>query len=848
MNRHDDLVPYMRRVQSAERDLRDLGVVWQMIESSAAISCPEEAATILPTLVSTRQRFDGLQTRLIEQMVHENHAALGDELSARAQCAIDILVRNLFERTADVGFLASDEVLRAFCAAPAHDHEAQADAVVERLSAYQAKYSVYEDIIVLSRDARVLARLACTAASTAPVSDPIVAAALQSTSYVERFGTSDLAPDAQPVLQYAHRIPGPHGQPSGVLVMRFRFADEMRRIFADMEDEHHQLALMLVDEDQRVISSNDEAHVPQGAALRPMPEGQIALTAFSGREYLAVSCRSHGYQGYAGPRWRAQAMVSLLTAFRQRKVELDPDANIPIENRELILICQDADAINRDLRRVVWNGRIASQQLGQDDERGSGARVDSLRLKAVLSQVNQAGQRTRARVDQATRDLYFTAMSRSRVQTQDLARLAADIMDRNLYERANDCRWWALSPTLQKGLSDPDANPQAMQEVLDHIQSLYTVYSRLVVFDAQGVVRACSLANEPTAPVPGTAIDPAWLQQVLRLHQPQAYAVSEFQDTPLHDGGATYTYLAAIRAPATAQIVGGIAIVFQSVREFSAMLQDVLADRSGFAAYVDAQGQVIASTAPDIAGTPLTRLPREHGLVEHEGVHYACARVRTKGYREFKHSDGYDNGISAVVGLRLGAAERRRTTLGEQSLLTPARSRSRQPVTEVAVFQVGGGRYALPANAIFEAVSPKGLVRTPTHHPLAMGLLEFHDGTRPRMLQVICARRYFGLDYPARATDGVVLVLRSPQCPDLPALGLQVDDVATVMSFPTDRLHPAPPGMSAFMPAVTGLLHCDVDTEGERSTALIQMLDAAIVTGEVLGGTPASAESCFTPA
>ena len=40
----------------------------------------------------------------------------------------------------------------------------------------------------------------------------------------------------------------------------------------------------------------------------------------------------------------------------------------------------------------------------------------------------------------------------------------SDIMDRNLYERANDCRWWALSPVLREGLAAPaggagDARP-----------------------------------------------------------------------------------------------------------------------------------------------------------------------------------------------------------------------------------------------------------------------------------------------------------------------------------------------------------------------------------------------------
>lgn len=112
----DDHLTHLRGVHAAERDLRDPGVVWRMVESGAAISCPEEVAPILPTLKDTRVRLDELHQRLVAQMVQENQAELADELSAKAQCAIDILVRNLCERTADVGFLATDDVVRAVIA------------------------------------------------------------------------------------------------------------------------------------------------------------------------------------------------------------------------------------------------------------------------------------------------------------------------------------------------------------------------------------------------------------------------------------------------------------------------------------------------------------------------------------------------------------------------------------------------------------------------------------------------------------------------------------------------------------------------------------------------------------
>lgn len=157
----EELIAHMRRVLVAERDLHDLGLVWRLIESTAAISCPTEAAAILPTLIGTRERFDTLQQQLTAQMADEYRAELAEDLGAKAQCAIDILVRNLFERTADVGFLAIDDSVRAFCAAPADARAAQQTAMRERLADYQRKYSVYDDVIVCAPAA------SCSSASTA---------------------------------------------------------------------------------------------------------------------------------------------------------------------------------------------------------------------------------------------------------------------------------------------------------------------------------------------------------------------------------------------------------------------------------------------------------------------------------------------------------------------------------------------------------------------------------------------------------------------------------------------------------------------------------------------------------
>jgi chemotaxis signal transduction protein len=815
----EDLVTHMRRVQSAERDLRDLFVVWQMIESSAAISCPEAVAPILPALLRTRERFNSLRRRVIDLMVRENLGALGDELAAKAQCTIDVLVRNLFERTADVGFLATDDVVRAFCTAPARS-EADRQAMVRRLAEYQSKYTVYDDVILLAPDGCVLARLDDRAGLQASA-DPMVADALASDGYVERFGPSDLGAGNGPSLLYAQRITrGPAGRDRavGVLVLRFRFVDEMERIFTRINQDNPRLALVLIDDAQQVVATNDAAHVPTGAKLATQQGAGVELCSYAGREYLAVCRASGGYQGYRGPSWRAQAMVSLLNGFKSSATQADDDADLaaPLDNADLTTMIADAEVISRELRRVMWNGRLMAGEHGGD----------RMRLKAVLKQVNEAGQHTRERARVGLDDIHRTAVARARRQTRELARLAGDIMDRNLYERANDARWWALSPVLREVLSGPaDAQADArLAQVLDYINGLYTVYTRLIAFDAQGIVRAVSHGDEATE-LAGSAVPQTWLASVATLRDSQQYAVTGFEDTSLHGAGATYVYLAAVRGPG-GMLAGGIAIVFNASTEFPAMLRDVMGALPGAAAFVDAQGQVIASTDADLTAGLAAGFRGQAGIVEHQGIHYACAREKAPGYREFKGTDRYDNGVEVVVGIRLGTTADYRAS-DESMELQPVDFALGTPTIEVAVFDVGGTLYALPAYEVIDAISTRGLARTPGAGGAALGLVEVGAGSESRVVPVICARRLFGMPDRSAEAESLLVVLRSTARKDVPAIALRVDDVTTVLDVAHDHVHPTPEGMGTFAPWVTSVIDARKGTRLGTETTLVQLLDCA---------------------
>jgi chemotaxis signal transduction protein len=829
----DELMPYMRQVQVAERDLHQQTLGWTMIEASAAIGCPEHGHSILPTLSTTRERFARLQDRLVQALAGQFVGALQDDLMAAGQSTIDTLVRNLFERTADVGFLATDAVLGAFCSADEDTRDQQRSEVRARLQAYRDKYTVYDDVALLDTQGQVLVRLDAAPASAG--GESWLADALAGRRSVEFHGHSALGAGAAPALLYAHRVDGAAGACVGVLVLRFRLVDEMERIFQSQTGARPNLALVLLDARQQVIQSSDPSHVAVDAVLQPMTAGRVALTTFGGREYLAMDCVARPYQGYAGPGWRVRAMVSLLVAFRREQAQDRGDGDrVSLDSGDLMLIQSEVDEINRNLRRVVWNGRLMAGR--GDGSSGTG----QASLKAVLHQVTLASERMRGRVDVAIQDLYDASVGRACRQASELARRATDLLDRNLYERANDCRWWALSPVLRAGLVGGD--PAAMAQVLRDIHALYTVYRRLVVFDLAGTVCASS-RPEDAAVLVGRTVPAAWTERVRGLSGSQHYAVSGFEPTALSDGDNACTYLARITHPVSGAPVGGIAAVFEAPRELRAMLVDTLDGRDGVAAFVDDEGRVLVCTdarwQPGPEGRKAWPVPLDRSLLQHDDSHHAQGVVRSSGYREYLRDDGHARQWRAVVMLRLGRVERRRSgPLIDAGAMTPGAhgvmGRSRM---EIAVFQVGPSRFALSTLAVTEALPMDGLVRTVQGGGLQLGLLQ-GPGPDGAMLPVLCARRLLGLNWPGRDGDGVGLVLADPQRPDQPRMVLRVDEVGAVLGVEPGQVQDVPEGLRQGAAWLRSVVRIDAGTPGAPSL-LVQWMDPMALI-RMAGAAPAS--------
>ena len=845
----ESFLPYMQDVVKRQAALHELHQTWRLIEASAKMNCPLEARLLLPAVLATRTGLVQLERDLVANMVSEKVRQVTREAATRAQYALDLLVRNLFERTADVGFLAADLDLCRFLARLAAGEAPEREAARRRLVAYRDKYTVYDDIVLLAPDGAVLLRADPDAELEASC-DPLVAATLAAPGYVETFRASDLRPGAPHALLYSQAMRDPDsGAILGVLCLSFSFEHELDAIFKAYGGADRRANMLLLDAGDRVVKSLDPLWIAPGVRVPVNLEGDMAPRLLAGREYLVATAISQGYQGYPGPPgWKVQVMAPLELAFRGAH----PDAAAQLAPRMLQGLLSHAHTFSpalhalmasvlgatQAIKRIVWNGKVTSNSADAATSGGNG------RLNPVLDQITETGERSDAAFSQSIQGLYQTVLASSLQEAGATAQLLVDMLDRSLYERANDCRWWALAGQLRQALADGDDPRQAetIGALLAHINSLYTVYSRLFVYDRSGRIVAATGSQE----VVGSHVASDTLGAVCGLRSEMEHYAEPFGASPLYDGRPTFVYHAAIRHPEReAAVVGGIGIVFDSAVELRNMLDSGVAGRADMQAFlVSPDGRVLCGTDPAWpAGTRLA-LDRSlldaaarHGaarrIVEHAGHYCVAACARAAGYREFRAGASREEPVLSVLLQSFGPVREE----AELAALAGA-ERVRQEHEhgrDYALFQVAGALMALDADAVIEALPFARVKRTPPTDGVRIGMLDVdaepgQPASRRGFVWVFDLARLVSNRPQAPRADGQVILVRHGAT----TVGLLVDDVHSVQRF--DPAASTPIGLAGDETALAASL-----IKANGGELLIQELSAQRILERVRGGQSAQA-------
>ncbi len=238
----------------------------------------------------------------------------------------------------------------------------------------------------------------------------------------------------------------------------------------------------------------------------------------------------------------------------------------------------EINKITASVKILALNAMIEAARAG---EAGRGFAVVANEVKEVSETVARISQALSRDLAAATDELvtlgsHMVANMRGQ-RLADLSLAMIDVIDRNLYERSCDVRWWATDPALVAALetATPDAAAFAGQR-LGVILDAYTVYLDLWVADANGNVVASGRPARFRAAGVNVAGE-SWFRQAMATQSGNDYAAIDVARNAMLDRRAVATYATAIRAKgeANGKILGAIGIFFDWEPQAKAVVEGV---------------------------------------------------------------------------------------------------------------------------------------------------------------------------------------------------------------------------------------------------------------------------------
>jgi chemotaxis signal transduction protein len=745
------LTRYMPEIEEYNNSLNSLAERWNLLTLLGQMS------NIGMDMSDTREAFQHLTEQLLVKLGDERLKKLTSEMHSKAQVAVDIVIRNLFERTADIGFLATDDDVREFLEHTLLNNNDNDEyrikkndlkkALIKRFDEYVTKYSVYHNIVLLKPNGEILVQLNQNSKIIKSECSLIDQVLSTTGDYVEYYDYCDIDNSKNKSLIYAYKVRKNNDASSetlGVLALFFKFEDEMQGVFKNLLEADDWLNILLLNESGEVIASSDEYHIPLGAKMQKAIDSEFKIVRFAGREYLCKTCKTKGYQGFFGLDWLGHVMVPLQYAFATSTESKLPKLNDSILNSvmrnsnlfgdELITIPKEAEKIQRELDVTVWNGNVQIANTKSGDNSFS---------KSLLNEISKTGLKTKTIFEDSIGNLNNTVISSILNDVIFLAKLAIDIMDRNLYERANDCRWWALTTFFRNSLKNSTCEQNKISEILAYINNLYTVYTNLFIYDRNGVVIAVS--NDSEKYLVGSKLNYEWASNTLSMKNSQTYSVSKFEKTPLYANKHTYIYGSCITdIDDQNSIIGGIGIVFDSEPQFRDILLDTLPKNTQgeiasnyFALFCDTEKTIISSTNSKFSvGHKLdindNFFSLNHGqsyadIIEYDHKYYSVGSSASKGYREYKVKDNYENDVIAIIFAEIATVEQEMPVKQERKNKTYSYSKpqAQEPTTDISTFFVGDEIYGIESEFVISSLNNQPLTKIIGSNDFFMGVISY---------------------------------------------------------------------------------------------------------------------------
>lgn len=289
-------------------------------------------------------------------------------------------------------------------------------------------------------------------------------------------------------------------------------------------------------------------------------------------------------------------------------------AGPPAPERVLHLVERAADvagakvkaiqAITRQTRVLALNATIEAARAG---DMGRGFTVVAGEVKSVADEVTRLASEMDGQLSAAfdeLRDVGRRMLRDVRGQRMvNLALNAIEIMDRNLYERTCDVRWWATDSAMVEAAAAPSpARCAHAAKRLGVILSAYTVYLDLWLADGTGRIIANGRPDRYPGVCGASVAGEAWFRDALASRSGDDFAVADIARCTLLGQAPVATYAAAVRenGEAHGRVLGVLGIHFDWGPQAEAVVRGVrlLPEEAATtrALILDARGRVLAAS------------------------------------------------------------------------------------------------------------------------------------------------------------------------------------------------------------------------------------------------------------
>lgn len=234
--------------------------------------------------------------------------------------------------------------------------------------------------------------------------------------------------------------------------------------------------------------------------------------------------------------------------------------------------------ITNQMKMLALNALIESSRAGAQ---GAGFAVVAQEVRGVGQQVETIARELETQLTKRTGDLLASIdrmSQRSRGERMvDLSLNAVELIDRNLYERTCDVRWWATDSAVVDCAASPA--PAALtyaSQRLGVILGAYTVYLDLWLCDLDGNVIANGRGDRFRV-VGQNVAHTRWFREARILRSGDDYVAGDVENQPLLGNAQVATYCASVRAGGAANgaPIGVLAIHFDWERQARAIVQGV---------------------------------------------------------------------------------------------------------------------------------------------------------------------------------------------------------------------------------------------------------------------------------